>query len=138
MDVVQFEDLKLFRTEFKHSKKESRKYFEGALKNSTNYYLGQVKAEGNEKLHILYSWSEVSKFLSIALMVVALLGVITFDFGTIVSGIVLSASLITMLVSRILLRQYIRTNYGLAFTIDMLRADKGSMLEDQRRELLEK
>lgn len=138
MSVVQFEDLKLFRTEFKHSKKESRKHFENALKRSTNYYLGQVKAEGNEKLHILYSWSEVSKFLSIALMVIALLGVITFDFETIVSGIVLSASLITMLVSRILLRQYIRTNYGLAFTIDMLRADKGSMLEDQRRELLEK
>jgi hypothetical protein len=76
-DILEFEGLKLKKTEFRFkNNKEMNKFFNEALIESPLKFVRLNNQMFLEKMHVALSWMQISKILSFALFIPAVAGIL--------------------------------------------------------------
>jgi len=132
---MEFNTLKLFKTQFRFNKIESQKYFDKVLLSGCGIYMDEFEKETTEHVHVVSSWSLICKYLSYALLLLTVLFMLS-NIGLLSTGIIFGVSLILKFINWILdkIVEMIIGQYEM--TKMFLTADCYKLLEDTRQDLI--
>lgn len=130
-----FYDLKLFKTDYNFTKKESTKHFDNALISGCGKYMDEYEKETSERIHVVFSWALLFKYTSYIFLGFTLLALLQHIFLPIVATL-FSISLIFKIIDFILGKKIQRIQGSYEMTKSILKFDNYSFLEETRRDLL--
>jgi hypothetical protein len=134
METMCFDKPLFFRQEYKFkNKKERNSFFNKTLINNIYDYKIAVKFDFDERLHVLFSWMELTKHIAYIMLGLTFLAITRFNITF--ELILFFVSFISFVASQFIKSKINDVQLGKEFTISMLNLSNET-LEEVRQELI--
>jgi len=134
---VNYDKPQFFRKEFKFkNEKELNDYFNKSLIQGVTSFLNTTRREYAERLHIYFSWMELTKYISYVLLIFVFLSFLI-KASLLITLITLISSVLFHIASIIIKNVIDDLQFGISFVMSILEKDD-PYLEEERQKLIEK